>query len=223
MAEEPPITPPPPQCWSNIVKQQKPLPNHHHPVSGGGLTAAAPDRVFVDSCKSSKGIAVAVVDATAIIQGGEKLVNCADKFVSVSEVMDEVKDPMSRHRLNFVPFTVETREPSPESLKKGLSFSGNLCTHGQGYGCSTCLDLNIELFCVLASGNVNCSIVNCPRGGGPEFSHNNPVVGPPSRALLIYLTSLFKQAELELGSFTNRAKPSLTEPSHELLVRLQPY
>ncbi|KAE9452079.1 hypothetical protein C3L33_16017, partial [Rhododendron williamsianum] len=121
MAEEPPITPPPPQCWSNIVKQQKPLPNHHHPVSGGGLTAAAPDRVFVDSCKSSKGIAVAVVDATAIIQGGEKLVNCADKFVSVSEVMDEVKDPMSRHRLNFVPFTVETREPSPESLKKVLS------------------------------------------------------------------------------------------------------
>ncbi|KAI8569481.1 hypothetical protein RHMOL_Rhmol02G0282400 [Rhododendron molle] len=123
MAEEPPITPPPPPCWSNIVKQQKPLPNHHHPVSGGGLTAAAPDRVFVDSCKSSKGIAVAVVDATAIIQGGEKLVNCADKFVSVSEVMDEVKDPMSRHRLNFVPFTVETREPSPESLKKVIKFA----------------------------------------------------------------------------------------------------
>lgn len=116
MAEEPPIAPsPPPPCWSNILKnhQPPPPPNHRHPSAAAGLAAAAP------SCKSSKGIAVAVVDATAIIQGGEKLVNCADRFVSVSEVMDEVRDPMSRHRLSFLPFTVDTREPSPESLKKG--------------------------------------------------------------------------------------------------------
>ena len=112
MAEETPSPAAP--CWSNIVKQQ-PAPNQNQ----HDLTAAA-DRVFVDSCKSTKGIAVAVVDANAIIQGGERLANSADKFISVSEVIDEVRDPTSRHRLNFLPFTVETRDPSPEALKKGL-------------------------------------------------------------------------------------------------------
>ncbi|KAI3681941.1 hypothetical protein L2E82_50250 [Cichorium intybus] len=106
--------------WSNIVKQN-PTPlnpnNHHHDPS---QTAAA---AFVGSCKSTKGIAVAVVDANAIIQGGEQLHNSADKFVSVSDVIQEVRDPTSRHRLNFLPFTVDTMEPSPESLKKVISFA----------------------------------------------------------------------------------------------------
>ncbi|GFY97332.1 RNA-binding NOB1-like protein [Actinidia rufa] len=104
-------------CWSNIVKQQPaPNQNQHDPT-------AAADRVFVDSCKSTKGIAVAVVDANAIIQGGEGLANSSDKFISVSEVIDEVRDPTSRHRLNFLPFTVETSDPSPEALKKVISFA----------------------------------------------------------------------------------------------------
>ncbi|KAI3689551.1 hypothetical protein L2E82_47511 [Cichorium intybus] len=106
--------------WSNIVKQNPTPPNpnnHHHDPS---QTAAA---AFVGSCKSTKGIAVAVVDANAIIQGGEQLHNSADKFVSVSDVIQEVRDPTSRHRLNFLPFTVDTMEPSPESLKKVISFA----------------------------------------------------------------------------------------------------
>ncbi|XAR68205.1 hypothetical protein NMG60_11003256 [Bertholletia excelsa] len=116
MAEE--SSSPAATCWSNIVKQQvAPAVPHLDP------TPAAVDGVFVESCKSSKGIAVAVVDANAIIQGGERLASCADKFVSVMEVMDEIRDPMSRHRLNFVPFTIETREPTPDALKKVISFA----------------------------------------------------------------------------------------------------
>lgn len=84
--------------------------------------AATTNRVF-QSCKSTKGIAVAVVDANAIIQGGDKLTSFAEKFVSISEVIDEVRDPVSRHRLNFLPFTVDTMEPSPESLKKVINFA----------------------------------------------------------------------------------------------------
>ncbi|KAK9067977.1 hypothetical protein SSX86_012088 [Deinandra increscens subsp. villosa] len=107
-------------CWSNIVKQAPPPQNpnnHRHDQSQSIATA------LVGSCKSTKGIAVAVVDANAIIQGGEQLHNSADKFVSVSDVIQEVRDPTSRHRLNFLPFTVETMEPSPESLKKVISFA----------------------------------------------------------------------------------------------------
>ncbi|KAK1419116.1 hypothetical protein QVD17_28274 [Tagetes erecta] len=110
----------PTPCWSNIVKQTPPPQNpnnHHHDPSQSIATS------LVGSCKSTKGIAVAVVDANAIIQGGEQLHNAADKFVSVSDVLQEIRDPTSRHRLNFLPFTVETMEPAPESLKKVISFA----------------------------------------------------------------------------------------------------
>lgn len=102
------------------MKQNPPPqnPNNNHHDQSQSVAAA-----FVGSCKSTKGIAVAVVDANAIIQGGEQLHNSADKFVSVSDVIQEIRDPTSRHRLNFLPFTVDTMEPSPESLKKVISFA----------------------------------------------------------------------------------------------------
>ncbi|PRQ47381.1 putative ribonuclease Nob1, ribonuclease, PIN domain-containing protein [Rosa chinensis] len=104
-------------CWSNMVKKQPGL----NPQNSDSSMATS--KVFVESCKSSKGIAVAVVDANAIIQGGESLGHCADKFVSVPEVMDEVHDPISRRRLAVVPFQVQTMEPSPESLNKVIKFA----------------------------------------------------------------------------------------------------
>lgn len=82
-------------------------------------SGASAEKIFVESCKSSKGVAVAVLDANAIIEGGERISSLADRFVSVPEVMDEVRDPVSRRRLDFVPFTVDTMEPSPEALSKG--------------------------------------------------------------------------------------------------------
>lgn len=66
---------------------------------------------------------MAVVDANAIIQGGERLIHSADRFVSVAEVISEIRDPASRNSLNFLPFTVDTLEPSPESLKKVIAFA----------------------------------------------------------------------------------------------------
>ncbi|XP_047324201.1 RNA-binding NOB1-like protein [Impatiens glandulifera] len=109
-----------PPCWSAIVKQKE-TPCEQNKNNEPDRTAT--DRVFVESCKSSKGIAIAVVDANAIIQGGDKLSSFSDKFISVPEVINEVRDPTSRHRLNFLPFTVETREPLPEALKKVISFA----------------------------------------------------------------------------------------------------
>lgn len=109
-----PPPPPPPSsnpapCWSAVL-QKKPPPKPQEPISS---------KVF-GSCSSSncKGISVAVVDANAVIHG-DKLVGVADKFVTIGEVLDEVRDPVSRQRLAFLPLTVETMEPSPESIKKG--------------------------------------------------------------------------------------------------------
>ncbi|XP_020592855.1 RNA-binding protein NOB1 [Phalaenopsis equestris] len=99
----------PASCWSTIV-QKKPPP-----------ASPLPSNVFGD-CKSSKGISVAVVDASAIIHG-DKLSGYADKFVSVREVVEEVRDPVSRQRLAHLPFFVETMEPSADALKKIVKFA----------------------------------------------------------------------------------------------------
>lgn len=63
------------------------------------------------------------MDANAIIQGGQSLAPIADRFVSVSEVISEIRDPTSRHSLNFLPFSVDTLEPSPVALKKVIQFA----------------------------------------------------------------------------------------------------
>ncbi|MCL7031498.1 hypothetical protein MKW94_015929 [Papaver nudicaule] len=105
----------PTSCWSKIVQKEAP------PKPKPATYPA--NRVFEGSCKSSKGISVAVVDANAIIQGGSNLHHVADKFVSVSEVLEEIRDPVSRQKLELLPFTIETMEPSAESLNKVVSFA----------------------------------------------------------------------------------------------------
>lgn len=102
------------QCWSTIARK-RPSPKQHQQVANLSHV--------LETSTSVNGIAIAVVDATAIIQGGETLTNCADKFVSVSEVINEVRDPVSRHKLAFVPFTVQTMQPSTEALKKVTNFA----------------------------------------------------------------------------------------------------
>lgn len=65
---------------------------------------------------------MAVVDANAVIEGGEKLNNSADRFVTVPEVLAEIRDPVSRHRLAFIPFSIDSMEPSSDALNKGNKF-----------------------------------------------------------------------------------------------------
>ncbi|KAF2297792.1 hypothetical protein GH714_002966 [Hevea brasiliensis] len=61
-------------CWSNVVKNQPPPENKQNPN--------ATNQLLVESCKSTMGISMAVIDANAVIEGGEKLHNLADKFVT---------------------------------------------------------------------------------------------------------------------------------------------
>ncbi|XP_040986944.1 RNA-binding NOB1-like protein [Juglans microcarpa x Juglans regia] len=106
----------PAPCWSNILKRPPPpKPINQDPIPANG--------VFVESCKSARGIAVAVVDANAMISGGDKLTHCADKFITVPEVMAEVRDPSSRHRLSFLPFSLHSMDPTPDSLNKVIKFA----------------------------------------------------------------------------------------------------
>ncbi|KAM4097224.1 hypothetical protein ACJW30_08G165000 [Castanea mollissima] len=120
-----PTAPAPAPMWSSIVKKSQPpppKPNPETPSSTGG--------VFVvdnsNSNSTTKGIAVAVVDANALIEGGDKLTRscAADKLVTVPEVMAEVRDPASRHRLSFLlPSSLHSMDPSPDSLNKVIKFA----------------------------------------------------------------------------------------------------
>ncbi|KZV16087.1 hypothetical protein F511_24880 [Dorcoceras hygrometricum] len=121
---EMPPQPIPPPSWTSVLKMKPEKP--HHSARFDLQSADANNQqngVLVGSCKSSKGIAVAVIDANAIIQGEHRLSYAADRFVSVVDVIDEIRDPSSRHFLNFLPFTVDTLEPSPEALKKVINFA----------------------------------------------------------------------------------------------------
>ncbi|KDP25457.1 hypothetical protein JCGZ_20613 [Jatropha curcas] len=102
-------------CWSNIVKTQQPPQNKE--------ISNTTNQILVESCKSMKGISMAVIDANAVIQGGEKLHDLADKFVTVPEVLAEIRDPVSRHRLSFIPFSIDSIEPTPEALNKVIKFA----------------------------------------------------------------------------------------------------
>ncbi|CAL5024495.1 unnamed protein product [Urochloa decumbens] len=78
---------------------------------------------LVASCANSGGVAVAVVDANAVIAGGSALSTTAGRLVTVPEVLEEVRDASARRRLALLPIPVETVEPPPEFVKKVTKFA----------------------------------------------------------------------------------------------------
>ncbi|KAH6813019.1 hypothetical protein C2S51_022037 [Perilla frutescens var. frutescens] len=102
-----------PPCWSNILKQQ---PQQQEQQQNEAFPSAV--QKLVGSCSSIKGIAVAVVDANAKIQGGERLFHSADCLSPSlrSSVKFAIPPPI-------MPSTVDTLKPSPEALKKVVSFA----------------------------------------------------------------------------------------------------
>ncbi|CAA7390931.1 unnamed protein product [Spirodela intermedia] len=97
--------------WSQLLQKKAPR-ETDEPVSG---------RLF-GNWRSSEGVSLAVLDASAIVQG-DKMSSTADRFVTVREVLEEVRDPTSRQRLSFLPFTIETMEPAPDAIKKVVKFA----------------------------------------------------------------------------------------------------
>ncbi|KAK4558191.1 hypothetical protein RGQ29_007806 [Quercus rubra] len=102
-----PTAPTPAPMWSIIVKSQPPpKPNPETPTP------------------STRGIAVAVVNANTLIEGDNKLTRSANKLVTISEVMVEVRDPTSHHCLSFLlPSSLHSMNPSPDSLNKVIKFA----------------------------------------------------------------------------------------------------
>jgi RNA-binding protein NOB1 len=86
---------------------------------------------IVASCANSSGVAVAVVDANAVISGAPALSTSAGRLVTVPEVLEEVRDAAARRRLGLLPIPVETVDPAPEFVKKGRcsSLSSESCHH----------------------------------------------------------------------------------------------
>lgn len=62
---------------------------------------------------------IAVVDTAAIIKG-MKLEKIASSFCTTQGVIDEIKDSRSRYILKTLPFELKIKEPSSESLAKGI-------------------------------------------------------------------------------------------------------
>lgn len=61
---------------------------------------------------------VVVVDANAIISG-MRFDRMAESAVTIPEVLEEIRDKNSRQFLSTLPFGIDTRQPTEESLKAG--------------------------------------------------------------------------------------------------------
>eukprot|EP00249_Psilotum_nudum_P018668 c26909_g1_i1 orf=117-2021(+) len=100
-----------PSPWTAAVRMDAPAP-------------APPDPARVmESLSSSAGVTVAVVDANALITTSYKLRGMADRFFTVKEVLEEVRDPLSRAQLAALMVTVECLEPSQEALARVVRFA----------------------------------------------------------------------------------------------------
>ena len=114
-AAVPPPPPPAAGAWgAAATAQRKPVVQE---------SAAQAVSRLVASCANSSGVAVAVVDANAVIAGGSALSTTAGRLVTVPEVLEEVRDAAARRRLALLPVPVETVEPAPEFVKRGLELS----------------------------------------------------------------------------------------------------
>lgn len=100
-------------AWSSVVRTDAPP---------SALPAAAQPRLFT-SLTSRDGITVAVVDANALITHSSNLLGLAHQFVTIAEVLNEVRDPASRMQLIALPFTVDCMEPSEEALSRVVQFA----------------------------------------------------------------------------------------------------
>ncbi|XP_037452013.1 RNA-binding protein NOB1-like [Triticum dicoccoides] len=107
--------PPAPVAWGAAATARREAVARESP-------AQAVSRI-VSSCANTSGLAVAVVDANAVISGGAALASTAGRLVTVPEVLEEVRDAAARRRLALLPTPVETVEPAPEFVKKVVKFA----------------------------------------------------------------------------------------------------
>ncbi|KAG0561888.1 hypothetical protein KC19_9G100800 [Ceratodon purpureus] len=100
-------------------------------AAAGGWSAMArkdavvPVKVKVEASavRSKSGLSTIVVDTNAVIGSGMHLVGTAERFVTLREVLEEVRDPMSRMNLAALPIKLEVLEPDSEAVTKVIQFA----------------------------------------------------------------------------------------------------
>lgn len=80
-------------------------------------------KVSTSAVRSKSGLSTIVVDTNAVIGSGAHLLGSAERFVTVREVLEEVRDPMSRMNLAALPIKLEIMEPDSEAFTKVLQFA----------------------------------------------------------------------------------------------------
>lgn len=61
-----------------------------------------------------------VADSAAFLKNAQ-LQQISSRIFTIHEVISEIKDSTTRQRLSVLPYTIEFREPSSESIKTGRS------------------------------------------------------------------------------------------------------
>jgi hypothetical protein len=96
--------------WAALVSRQP----------GNAIAVTEPAAASSPACTSNSAPPrIAVLDANALIGGGAELQSLAERFVTISEVLAEIRDQASRQALASLPFKLEVLSPSEEALAAG--------------------------------------------------------------------------------------------------------
>lgn len=123
-------------------------------------------KVSSSAVRSKSGLSTIVVDTNAVIGSGAHLLGSAERFVTVREVLEEVRDPMSRMNLAALPIRLEILEPDSDAFTKG---ERNLVLNSFGVWDQVCTQKftttfikNCLKFTILLRGII-CSVAVCSR------------------------------------------------------------
>ena len=106
MGKEDAPRPPPPLAaggWFDIARKDAVVP--------------VKTKVEPNTVRSKSGPSTIVVDTNVVI--GMHLVGAAERFVTLREVLEKVRDPMSRINLAALPIKLEAMRPDEEAVTKG--------------------------------------------------------------------------------------------------------
>lgn len=110
---------------------------------------------------------IIVLDANAIIKGLDDFLSTADCFVTIPQVIAEIKDRTSRDLLDRLPFKLVTLDPSSASIQKVI----DVAKRTGDFGVLSRTDIRLAALaydCARATGSLRAEITPCAPQLNPQ-------------------------------------------------------
>lgn len=188
----PPIRAAPAFSWAQRARERQTVPAKAVPLAtvfatsteseerDAALRNAAHKSVRHDLPVALKG--TVALDANAFIKGLDDLLSVADVFVTIPQVIEEVKDRASRELLERLPFRLHVLDPSPASIDRVVKMAER--TGDLGALSRTDVRLcAIALECAEQCGSIKVELTPCGPRINPQVAAAAAAASPPADAV----------------------------------------